>query len=251
MFANQKNIMKALAKFQQACPIIHKGTEGYGYSYASFDSIVKTINPLMNKVGLGFTQLVETIEGATGIRTILFHSESGETIESFVEMPKGVILKGMNEFQVMGSAITYYKRYSISSMLGIITDKDLDACGEQLTGNGINYPSIDPMATGDELDEQLKKAIVSISKRVESRPVTMEDLEGDFGELLRATFEDYLKLEQDFNATKWIDEQLNKPRKSGTIDALRELWKEAEKRNFLTPYVELKIKERKGELEDA
>ena len=73
----------------------------------------------------------------------------------------------------------------------------------------------------------------------------------DFGELLKATFEDYLKLERDFNATKWIDEQLMKPRKSGTIDALRELWKEAEKRNFLTPYVELEIKEKKGELEDA
>ena len=38
----------------------------------------------------------------------------------------------MNDFQVLGSAITYIRRYAISAMLGLITDKDLDACGEQV-----------------------------------------------------------------------------------------------------------------------
>ena len=37
----------------------------------------------------------------------------------------------MNDFQVLGSAITYIRRYALSSALGLITDKDLDACGEQ------------------------------------------------------------------------------------------------------------------------
>ena len=38
----------------------------------------------------------------------------------------------MNQFQVLGSAVTYIRRYALSSMLGIVTDKDTDASGEQL-----------------------------------------------------------------------------------------------------------------------
>lgn len=121
------NIYKALAAFQQECPTIHKGTQGYGYSYADLPTIFEVINPLLKKNGLGFTQL---IEGQT-IKTMLFHQETGETIESNTEIPQNVSLKGMNDYQVLGSAITYIRRYALSAMLGIVTDKDTDASGEQ------------------------------------------------------------------------------------------------------------------------
>lgn len=122
-----KNLFKALASFQQEVPIIHKGTQGYGYSYADLTAIFSTINPLLKKHGLGFTQLV----GDNNIKTIIFHIESGEQLETVTTIPSGVTLKGMNDFQVLGSAITYIRRYALSSALGLITDKDLDACGEQ------------------------------------------------------------------------------------------------------------------------
>ena len=38
----------------------------------------------------------------------------------------------MNTFQIMGSAITYYRRYSLSAALGLITDKDIDAKEKKL-----------------------------------------------------------------------------------------------------------------------
>jgi hypothetical protein len=38
----------------------------------------------------------------------------------------------MNEFQVFGSNLTYMRRYCISAALGIVTDKDVDAAGEQV-----------------------------------------------------------------------------------------------------------------------
>jgi len=123
----KKNIYKALAKFQQEVPVIHKGTKGYGYSYADLPAIFEVINPLLAKHGLGFTQLL----GDAQITTLLFHFESGEEIESTMTIPDDVKLKGMNDFQVMGSAITYYRRYSLSAMLGLVTDKDIDAGGEQ------------------------------------------------------------------------------------------------------------------------
>jgi hypothetical protein len=123
-----KNLFKSLAAFQQEVPVIHKGTQGYGYSYADLPKIFEVINPLLQKHGLGFTQLINGQQ----IVTVLFHSESGEQIDSQTDIPQGVQLKGMNDFQVLGSAITYLRRYALSSILGIVTDKDVDAAGEQV-----------------------------------------------------------------------------------------------------------------------
>jgi hypothetical protein len=52
-------------------------------------------------------------------------------MQTITTVPQGVSLKGMNEFQVAGSSITYFRRYALSAMLGIVTDKDTDAQGEQ------------------------------------------------------------------------------------------------------------------------
>ena len=122
-----KNLYKALAEFQQEVPVILKETTGYGYKYADLPAIFAVINPLLKKNGLGFYQSVEGVS----VKTVIFHTESGEQIESSTSIPQGVVLKGMNDFQVLGSAITYIRRYAISSMLGLITDKDTDAGGEQ------------------------------------------------------------------------------------------------------------------------
>lgn len=126
-----KNLFKALAAFQQEVPVIHKGTKGFGYSYADLPAIFEVINPLMKKHKLGFTQLL----GDGNIKTIIFHIESGETLESEVTIPNNVVLKGMNEFQVTGSAITYYRRYSLSAILGLVTDKDTDGTGGSQTSS--------------------------------------------------------------------------------------------------------------------
>ena len=123
-----KNIFKALAAFQQEIPVILKENDGYGYKYADLPAIFEVINPIMQKYGLGFTQLIE----GDAIKTIIFHVESGETLESLVNIPQGVQLKGMNDFQVLGSAITYLRRYALSAALGLVTDKDTDAAGEQV-----------------------------------------------------------------------------------------------------------------------
>ncbi len=127
-----KNLYKALADFQQEVPVILKETKGYGYEYADWASILKEVNPLMKKHGLGFYQTVDANENQSIIKTVIFHIESGEIITSATLVPQGVVLKGMNDFQVLGSAITYIKRYSLSSILGLVTDKDTDASGEQL-----------------------------------------------------------------------------------------------------------------------
>lgn len=128
-----KTIYKALAEFQQEVKPIHQSSKGYGYTYASLGSIFKMINPLLKKHGLGFTQLLN----GEDLKTIIFHVESGETIESSMHIQQNVQLAKMNTFQVLGSAITYYRRYSLSAALGLITDSDIDACGTELNSNDI------------------------------------------------------------------------------------------------------------------
>jgi hypothetical protein len=149
-----KHLFKSLAEFQQEVPTIHKATQGYGYTYADLPKIFEVINPLLKKHGLGFTQLIH----GTDLITIIFHVESGETLESKTCIPQGVALKGMNDFQVLGSAITYLRRYALSSALGLVTDKDTDAGGEQVKTEAKNEAkkvAID--------DKRLAKAIKAIS----------------------------------------------------------------------------------------
>lgn len=125
-----KHLFKAMADFQQEVPTIHKGTQGYGYSYSDLPAIFKVINPLLQKHGLGFTQCIDSEDGQNYLATIIFHAESGEQIQSTTLIPY-VPLKGMNDFQSFGSGVTYFRRYALASMLGLVTDKDTDASGEQ------------------------------------------------------------------------------------------------------------------------
>jgi len=147
-----KIIYKALADFQQEVPVIHKGSTGHNYSYADLPAIFEVINPILKKNKLGFVQPLV----GNKLKTIIFHTESGESIESETDLPidslnykevevtkNGVMTKktvlqgfeGMNKAQAIGSLITYFRRYAISSMLGLVTDKDTDASS---TNNDFN-----------------------------------------------------------------------------------------------------------------
>ena len=131
-----KNLFKALAEFQQEVPVIFKGsTAGQGnfaYQYTDLPAIFKVINPLLKKHGLGFSQITEFKDGHDYLVTIVFHIESGETLETRTRLMPDVELKGQNVFQSYGSQLTYFRRYGISQILGLVTDKDTDAQGEQV-----------------------------------------------------------------------------------------------------------------------
>jgi len=145
-----KHLLKSLAEFQQEVKVIHKATQGYGYSYSDLPKIFSEINPLLQKHGLGFTQLINSQDGLNYLKTVVFHVESGEMIDSNTLIPY-VQLKGMNDFQSFGSGVTYFRRYCLSAILGLVTDKDTDASGEQVK---TKKPKID--------NERLAKAIAAV-----------------------------------------------------------------------------------------
>lgn len=117
----------ALSEFQVECPTIEKKKKGYGYNYADFTTAVETMKPFLKKHKLGFSQMIEE---TNKLRTIVFHIETGQWLQSVLIMPAGFELKGMNIYQTDGARNTYYKRYALFSMLGVITaEEDIDAKG--------------------------------------------------------------------------------------------------------------------------
>ena len=110
-----------------------KDKQGYGYKYTDFDTVIKTVKPILKKNRLGFCQLLYTTEGGkSGITTILFH-ESGECVQAWFELPSVVVGKA-NNAQNVGASISYIKRYALCSILGCSSDEDTDGTvGEQNT----------------------------------------------------------------------------------------------------------------------
>ena len=118
-------IYKALADFQQEVPVMLKNADGYGYKYLPLPDLIQGIKPLLKKHKLGFTQICE----GEGLTTSLFHVESGETLTGTMTIPQDIKLGSQNPYQVLGSGITYLRRYSLESMLGIVSSKDTDGNG--------------------------------------------------------------------------------------------------------------------------
>ena len=127
-----KEISKAVSMLQQEVSDTFKSAKGYGYSYATLESILKDNRKLLSKNGLAFVQSESFNEqGTMQIVTGLLSHESGEWIETTSHAPFQQ-LKGMNSFQSAGAGFTYLRRYNISATIGISSDDDIDAKGEEV-----------------------------------------------------------------------------------------------------------------------
>ena len=151
------NLFKNLAAFQQEIKVILKGSTGDAnqYKFADLPKIFEAINPLMQKHGLGFAQMINSHEGQNYLVTIVFHCESGEKLESSTLIPS-VQLAKMNEHQCFGSGITYYRRYCLSSILGLVTDVDNDASGSQVLDYKRFHAAVGKIQNGEFTREALE-----------------------------------------------------------------------------------------------
>ena len=92
--------------------------------YADLGSVIEAARPALTKNGLSFSQFVETSNGGVTVETLLMHA-SGEWLSTAITMPLGEE-KGRSLVQNAGSIITYLRRYSLSTILGIYADEDID-----------------------------------------------------------------------------------------------------------------------------
>lgn len=88
--------------------------------YATLDAILDAVRPVLAKHGLCISQEPITEEGRIGVTTRIVHT-SGVSSQSSFLLPVQ-----QNTAQGFGSALTYARRYAVSSILGIAADDDDD-----------------------------------------------------------------------------------------------------------------------------
>lgn len=90
--------------------------------YADYDDILKMARPHLKANGFSIHSREEDHDGVKYIRTKLLHS-SQQYISSFVKVIEDKNNK--TDIQAYGSGVSYHKRYSIQSILGISINDDV------------------------------------------------------------------------------------------------------------------------------
>ena len=134
---------QAMAAFHKACPPIKKTKTAtvptsrgqFTYSYAPLEQILETVGPVMADVGLttSWACRIEPnrVVAACNIAHVLGHVESSGEIAILVDTNDGG--RGSNPAQRVGSALSYAKRYTILSIIGLApesSDDDGQAAGQ-------------------------------------------------------------------------------------------------------------------------
>jgi ERF superfamily len=141
---------KKLLEFQKNISAIKKDKKNphFKNSYSSLDEILSEVKPLLTDLGIILTQPI--IDGVQ--YSIITDVESDEEKSSYIEIAKGL------QPQQLGSCITYYRRYSLSSLLSLATEEDND-------GNGTTLPTVDDKKWLNEGSKEMDNVIAAIENK--------------------------------------------------------------------------------------
>ena len=120
--SDDRTLFNRLLVAQEKIGKISKDKENpfFKSKYADINIIIEMVKPILNEEGILFLQPLSNVDGKPAITTILMHGkESIEYTTVFPDLPKPLEGKKSNPFQDMGSAITYYRRYALISILGL------------------------------------------------------------------------------------------------------------------------------------
>ena len=127
------DLTNKLLEFQKQISVIKKDAKNphFKNTYATLKQVLSEVKPILNEVGLLITQPIDE----RGIGTVI--TDGKDSISSFIPIPQGLAP------QPLGSAISYFRRYTICSLLALEIDDD-DA---QLTTTS------KPIATKENIDK--------------------------------------------------------------------------------------------------
>ena len=147
------HLATALAKAQEEMPVaVFDATNPFLKSkYASLGAVIQASRPILAKHKLSLVQFPISGGSATGqafgdcigVESILTH-ESGEFVAERILIPL-TEEKGKSKVQSAGSTLTYLRRYSWASILGMYSDEDSDGGGA--TGHPMPTPSAPKKST--------------------------------------------------------------------------------------------------------
>lgn len=150
-------LWEAFAAAQDEFGPIIKNTKGARGNYAPLDAVLEAVRPILNKSGLALTQATFVADGTLYVRTSIVHVASGET--HCAEYPAGLLTL---QHQQLGAGVTYARRYSLLSILGVFPENE-DDDGEKAgaAGGERSSPARDPQPRQQQTNaSQAKKADV-------------------------------------------------------------------------------------------
>lgn len=156
-----KELAKALSNAQGTLKPATKNKENpfHKSSYADLESTWDACRESLCKNGLSVSQLLDSSEdGSAALTTILMHT-SGEFISSTIKLP---LTKGGP--QETGSCVTYIRRYSLQSIIGIATVDDDAEAAEHVTRATLQSTTVKnyaPAATKSVTTEQVNLSDVA------------------------------------------------------------------------------------------
>ena len=111
-----QELLKALANVKKEVGKLSKTETNpfYKSKYFDINSLIEQVEPLLEKNGLLLLQPIVNNE----VKSIIFHCESGASVDSSIQLTQ------FNDPQKLGSAITYYRRYTLQSLLGLQAEDD-------------------------------------------------------------------------------------------------------------------------------
>ena len=110
----EKTLETQLLEFQKKISVIKKDSKNphFKNTYASLTQILSEVKPVLNELGILITQPIK--DGKCGTEL----SYNGVKDYSFVDLPTN------QTPQQLGSAITYFRRYTLASLLALEIDDD-------------------------------------------------------------------------------------------------------------------------------
>ena len=179
-----QNIATALRKLQEQLPAVAKDSTGYGYNYASLPEVTKKLYSIMTPLGLSVSQILdESYDGKPAITTVLMH-DSGEHISGTYPLFEAGV-KGVNNAQQFGAAISYARRYGLLAVTGVPADDDDAACLSEKPANNKKAESKvfdSTMPTVQEMIDAIKAsaslaALKGVGKQIKAMNMSDEDRE--------------------------------------------------------------------------
>lgn len=116
-----------LLKIQEEIGAIKKDATNpfYKSKYFDINSLLEQVKPILNKHGLILLQGLTNINGKLALETKLIDSISNPSMQEFApEILYVCPLPDIQDPQKIGSAITYFRRYALQSLLALEAEDD-------------------------------------------------------------------------------------------------------------------------------
>ncbi len=180
MSTETKNIWQKMSEIQGKDLNIAKDKAAHGYSYATLDQIMDKLSPLLKEQGLILYHTTgwDPTEKRSILSTYVKNIEKPEeVIESVTHIDGDITLPGQNKYMVAGSAITYFRRYHVTSMFGLCTETDNDAGGARPAGAGKAAAGKSVETAGVEKEVDYIAIFSNMINKKKDKPTLMKQFE--------------------------------------------------------------------------